>query len=177
MSVNHIVTPLDSATLDTKEQYTFYHKMVDFVLKELIVSIQHKHICTYKEVTFFKQYCDVLLYSIDLRQSSFLWINDLAEPEHLFNIPIFGEYELPFRILPLLMGVSWFISQKMTPQTAPGSESMELQMKMMQFMPIIFTVMFWSLPSGLILYWTVSNILSIFQQIYINRTVHIPQGG
>jgi len=120
---------------------------------------------------------DVLLYSIDLRQSSFLWINDLAEPEHLFNIPIFGEYELPFRILPLLMGVSWFISQKMTPQTAPGSESMELQMKMMQFMPIIFTVMFWSLPSGLILYWTVSNILSIFQQIYINRTVHIPQGG
>lgn len=120
---------------------------------------------------------DVLLYSIDLRQSSFLWINDLAEPEHLFNIPIFGEYELPFRILPLLMGVSWFISQKMTPQTAPGSESMELQMKMMQFMPIIFTVMFWSLPSGLILYWTVSNILSIFQQLYINRTVHIPQGG
>lgn len=120
---------------------------------------------------------DVLLYSIDLRQSSFLWINDLAEPEHLFNIPIFGEYELPFRILPLLMGVSWFLSQKMTPVTAPGSESMELQMKMMQFMPIIFTVMFWSLPSGLILYWTVSNILSIFQQIYINRTVHIPQGG
>ena len=120
---------------------------------------------------------DVLLYSIDLRQSSFLWINDLAEPEHLFNIPIFGEYELPFRILPLLMGVSWFLSQKMTPVTAPGSESMELQMKMMQFMPIIFTVMFWSLPSGLILYWTVSNILSIFQQLYINRTVHIPQGG
>jgi len=120
---------------------------------------------------------DVLLYSIDLRQSSFLWINDLAEPEHLFNIPIFGEYELPFRILPLLMGVSWFISQKMTPMTSPGSESMELQMKMMQFMPIIFTVMFWSLPSGLILYWTVSNILSIFQQIYINRTVHVVQGG
>jgi YidC/Oxa1 family membrane protein insertase len=120
---------------------------------------------------------DVLLYSIDLRQSSFLWINDLAEPEHLFNIPLIGEYELPFRILPLLMGVSWYISQKMTPVTAPGSESMELQMKMMQFMPIIFTVMFWSLPSGLILYWTVSNILSIFQQIYINRTVHAVKGG
>ncbi len=120
---------------------------------------------------------DVLLYSIDVRQSSFLWINDLAEPEHLFNIPLIGDYELPFRILPLLMGVSWFISQKMTPQTAPGSESMELQMKMMQFMPIIFTVMFWSLPSGLILYWTVSNILSIFQQIYINRTMHVVQGG
>ena len=120
---------------------------------------------------------DVLLYSIDVRQSSFLWISDLAEPEHLFNIPLVAGYELPFRILPLLMGVSWFISTKMTPQTAPGSESMELQMKMMQYMPIIFTVLFWSLPSGLILYWTVSNILSIFQQIYINKTVHVAQGG
>ena len=73
MSVNHIVTPLDSATLDTKEQYTFYHKMVDFVLKELIVSIQHKHICTYKEVTFFKQYCDVLLYSIEAMRMKYMY--------------------------------------------------------------------------------------------------------
>ncbi|MGI9534484.1 MAG: membrane protein insertase YidC [Thermodesulfobacteriota bacterium] len=121
---------------------------------------------------------DVLLYSIDLRQTPFLWIKDLAEPEHLFSIPIFGDISLPFRILPLAMGVSWFISQKMTPMSAaPASESMELQMKMMQFMPIIFTVMFWGLPSGLILYWTVSNILSIGQQIYINRTVHVGKGG
>ncbi|MGI9553948.1 MAG: membrane protein insertase YidC [Thermodesulfobacteriota bacterium] len=121
---------------------------------------------------------DVLLYSIDLRQTPFLWIKDLAEPEHLFNIPLFGDYSIPFRILPLAMGVSWYISQKMTPMSAaPASETMELQMKMMQFMPIIFTVMFWGLPSGLILYWTVSNILSIGQQIYINRTVHVGKGG
>ena len=121
---------------------------------------------------------DVLLYSIDLRQSSFLWIGDLAEPEHLFDIPLFGSMSIPFRILPLAMGISWFISQKMTPTSAvPVSESMELQMKMMQFLPIIFTVMFWGLPSGLILYWTVSNILSIGQQIYINRTVHVTKGG
>ena len=118
---------------------------------------------------------DVLLHSIDLRQSSFLWINDLSEPEHLFDIPGIG---IPFRILPLLMGVSWFISQKMTPMTpTAGNENMQMQMKMMQFMPIIFTVMFWGLPSGLILYWTVSNILSIGQQIYVNRLVNTPQGG
>ncbi len=121
---------------------------------------------------------DVLLYSIDLRQSSFLWIADLAEPEHLFDVPIFGDFAIPFRILPLAMGISWFVSQKMTPTgVAPASESMELQMKMMQFLPIIFTVMFWGLPSGLILYWTVSNILSIGQQIYINKTVHIEKKG
>ncbi len=118
---------------------------------------------------------DVLLHSIDLRHSSFLWINDLSEPEHLFDIPGIG---IPFRILPLVMGVSWFISQKMTPMTpTAGNENMQLQMKMMQFMPIIFTVMFWGLPSGLILYWTVSNILSIGQQIYVNRLVNTPKGG
>ncbi len=117
---------------------------------------------------------DVLLHSIDLRHSAFLWITDLSEPETLFDIPGVG---IPFRILPLIMGVSWFISQKMTPMTtAAGGESMQLQMKMMQFMPIIFTVMFWGLPSGLILYWTVSNILSIFQQMYVNHKVGTMQG-
>lgn len=113
-----------------------------------------------------------LLYSIDLRHSSFLWVNDLSQPEHLFDV-----MGIPFRVLPLLMGVSWFFSQKLTPMTTPGSETMELQMKLMQFMPIIFTVMFWGLPSGLILYWTVSNILSVGQQLYINRQVPDPEGG
>ncbi len=111
-----------------------------------------------------------LLYSIDLRHSSFLWVNDLSQPEHLFDV-----LGIPFRVLPLLMGVSWFVSQKLTPMTTPGSETMEMQMKLMQFMPIIFTVMFWGLPSGLILYWTVSNLLSVVQQLYINRQV--PEEG
>lgn len=114
-----------------------------------------------------------LLYSIDLRHTPFLWISDLSEPEHLFDIA-----GIPFRILPLLMGISWFFSQRLTPMSSPGSETMELQMKMMQFMPIIFTVMFWGLPSGLILYWTVSNIVSIGQQLYINRhTTTAVKGG
>ena len=113
-----------------------------------------------------------LLYSIDLRHSSFLWVADLSQPEHLFDVA-----GVPFRILPIAMGVSWFLSQRLTPMTSPGSETMELQMKLMQFMPIIFTVMFWGLPSGLILYWTVSNILSIGQQLYINRKVPAPEGG
>src|SRR4030066_39458 len=115
---------------------------------------------------------DVLLYSIDLRHSSFLWIKDLSSPENLFNIPGIG---IPFRILPLAMGASWYASQKLTPTAAPGVDNM--QMKMMEFMPLIFTIMFWGLPSGLILYWTVSNILSIVQQLYVNRRFIVSKGG
>jgi YidC/Oxa1 family membrane protein insertase len=115
---------------------------------------------------------DVLLYAIELRHSSFLWIDDLSSPEHLFTIPGIG---IPFRVLPLLMGGSWYLSQKMTPTAAPGTDN--TQMKMMEFMPLIFTVMFWGLPSGLILYWTVSNILSIVQQLYVNRRFITSKGG
>ena len=73
MSINHIVTPLDSAHLDSKEQYVFYHKKVDFALKELIVSVQQHEICTDKEVIFFKQYCDLLLYSIEAMRVKYMY--------------------------------------------------------------------------------------------------------
>lgn len=73
MSINQIVTPLDSAYLDSKEQYVFYHKMVDFALKELIVSVQEHKICTDKEVVFFKQYCDLLLYSIEAMRVKYMY--------------------------------------------------------------------------------------------------------
>jgi len=118
---------------------------------------------------------DILRHSIDLRHSPFLWIQDLSEPEMLFDIPYVG---IPFRVLPLLMGAAWFISQKMTPMsTAMGGENMKLQMKLMQYMPIFFIYLFWSLPSGLVLYWTVSNVLSIIQQVYVNRKVLALKGG
>jgi YidC/Oxa1 family membrane protein insertase len=118
---------------------------------------------------------DILRHSIDLRHSPFLWIQDLSEPEMLFDIPYVG---IPFRVLPLLMGAAWFISQKMTPMsTAMGGENMKLQMKLMQYMPIFFIYLFWSLPSGLVLYWTVSNVLSIVQQVYVNRKVLALKGG
>ncbi len=73
MSINQIVTPLDSAHLDSKEQYVFYHKMVDFALKEMIVSVQEQKICTDKEVVFFKQYCDLLLYSIEAMRVKYMY--------------------------------------------------------------------------------------------------------
>ncbi|MEZ4803042.1 MAG: hypothetical protein R2797_09740 [Gelidibacter sp.] len=73
MSINHIVTPLDSAVLDSKQQYIFYHKMIDFVLKELIVNIQKNALCTQQEIVFFKQYSDLLLYSIEAMRVKYMY--------------------------------------------------------------------------------------------------------
>jgi YidC/Oxa1 family membrane protein insertase len=106
-----------------------------------------------------------LLVTIELRHAPFfLWVNDLSAPEHLWDIAVAG-YTVPIRLLPLLMGISMFIQQKMTPSA--GMEAM--QQKMMLFMPIIFTFMFWSFPTGLVVYWLVNNILSIGQQMMYNR--------
>ena len=68
-----IVTPLDSAQLDSKEQYIFYHKMVEFAMRELIVSVQRNEICTEQEITFFQQYCDLFLYSIEAMRIKYMY--------------------------------------------------------------------------------------------------------
>jgi YidC/Oxa1 family membrane protein insertase len=106
-----------------------------------------------------------LMFSIELRHAPFmLWITDLAGPDNLF-----GELlHIPFVIgpLPLLMGASMFVQQKMTP-----SQMDPLQQKMMLALPVVFTFMFLSFPSGLVLYWLVNNVLTIGQQMYINKTV------
>jgi len=80
-----------------------------------------------------------------------LWICDLAAQD-------------PTYILPILMGITMFIQQKMTPTAGDPRQA-----KMMLVMPFVFTFMFLSLPSGLVLYWTVSNILQILQQYYMDR--------
>ena len=112
---------------------------------------------------FFALY-KVLIGAIEFRHAPFmLWINDLASPEDLFTFTAAG-FEIPIRILPLVMGVTQVLQQKMTPTPADP-----MQEKMMLFMPIIFTVMFWGFPSGLVLYWLVNNVISIAQQFYINK--------
>jgi YidC/Oxa1 family membrane protein insertase len=80
-----------------------------------------------------------------------LWICDLASHD-------------PTYVLPVLMGVTMFIQQKMMPVAGDPRQA-----KMMLIMPFVFTFMFLSLPSGLVLYWTVSNVLQIFQQWYMDR--------
>jgi YidC/Oxa1 family membrane protein insertase len=94
----------------------------------------------------------VLVESVELRHAPFmLWINDLAAPD-------------AFHVLPILMGLSIFVQQKLNP-TPPDP----MQAKMMMFFPLISVVFMWGLPSGLTLYWTVNNILSIVQQWWIMK--------
>ncbi|MFH0781458.1 MAG: membrane protein insertase YidC [Pseudomonadota bacterium] len=112
---------------------------------------------------FFALY-KVLLMGIELRHAPFmLWISDLSAPDRLwigFDIPYVGG--LP--ILTLLMGASMFFQQKLSPSTADPTQA-----KIMMFLPVIFTFMFLNFASGLVLYWFVNNLLSILQQVLINR--------
>jgi YidC/Oxa1 family membrane protein insertase len=106
-----------------------------------------------------------LLVAIELRHAPFmLWINDLSAPEHLWDLTLAG-YTLPIRLLPLLMGISMFVQQKMSPSGGMDPA----QQKMMLFLPLIFTFMFWGFPTGLTIYWLVNNLLSIGQQLIQNR--------
>jgi YidC/Oxa1 family membrane protein insertase len=91
-----------------------------------------------------------------------LWITDLSAPEALFTIP---GLELPVRLLPLLMGGSMVLQQKMTPTSMDPAQAR----MMLTVMPIMFTLLFYQFASGLVLYWLVSNVLGILQQVLINR--------
>jgi len=94
-----------------------------------------------------------LMESVELRHAPFaLWLTDLSVKD-------------PFYVLPLLMGATMWYIQKMSPTTVTDP----MQQKVMQFMPIIFTFMFLWFPSGLTLYWVVSNIVTITQQTIIFR--------
>tara|TARA_R110001592_G_scaffold113067_2_gene311928 strand:+ start:230 stop:1279 length:1050 start_codon:yes stop_codon:yes gene_type:complete len=98
-----IVTPLDSAILDSKEQYVFYHKMIDFTLKELIYAVQEKQILNQQEVLLFKQYSDLLLYSIEAMRVKYMYddeenmkvdLTDSGFPNYLEFRYLFNDLEL-----------------------------------------------------------------------------------
>ncbi|NKI18297.1 membrane protein insertase YidC [Spongiibacter sp. KMU-166] len=96
----------------------------------------------------------VLMESVELRHAPFmLWIEDLSAMD-------------PYFVLPLIMGVSMFIQQKLNP---PPPDPM--QAKVMQWMPVIFTFFFLFFPAGLVLYWVVNNSLSIVQQYIITKRI------
>ncbi len=118
---------------------------------------------------FFALY-KILLSAIELRGAPFiLWIKDLSAPDALFGhipsmIPLIGGFAVG--PLPIVMGISMFIQQKMTPTTADPRQA-----KLFMFMPLVLTFVFLNFASGLVLYWFVSNLLSIGQQFYTNRKV------
>jgi YidC/Oxa1 family membrane protein insertase len=103
---------------------------------------------------FFALY-KALMFSIELRQAPFIfWIQDLSAKD-------------PYYVTPIIMGVTMFVQQKMTPSTGMDPA----QAKMMLALPVVFTFMFLNFPSGLVLYWLVNNILTIAQQYYINKKI------
>jgi len=100
---------------------------------------------------FFALY-KVLLMSIEMRQAPFIgWLQDLSVQD-------------PYFILPVVMGLSMYIQQKLNPQPTDP-----MQAKIMQFLPPVFTIMFLFFPSGLVLYWVVNNTLAIAQQWYVMK--------
>jgi YidC/Oxa1 family membrane protein insertase len=118
------------------------------------------------QIPIFIALYNALSASVEMWQARFLWIRDLTQPDSLFTMSLWGGYEFHGNILGLLMGVSMWVQQKMSP---PAGDPRQAQM-MLWMMPILFTFMFWSFPSGLVLYWLVNNVLQIGQQWLITRS-------
>ena len=94
----------------------------------------------------------VLINAIELKGASFLWIHDLSSMD-------------PYFILPVLMGLTMYMHQRVTPNNFTDP----MQEKIFKFLPVIFTFFFFSFAAGLVLYWTTNNILSFLQQLVINK--------
>ncbi|MFY7954684.1 MAG: membrane protein insertase YidC, partial [Burkholderiaceae bacterium] len=105
----------------------------------------------------------VLLASVEMRHAPWLgWIHDLSAPDTLFGT--LPGLDMPIGLLPIIMAVSMYVQTKLNP-TPPDP----IQAKVMMFMPLVFSFMFFYFPSGLVLYWVVNNILSIAQQWVITK--------
>ena len=108
------------------------------------------------QLPFLYAFWRVLTVTIEMRQAPWLWVADLSQPEH-FDI----------HFLPLIMIISGFLLQKMTPMAGTTDPN---QQRIMQFMPLIWGFFFWQLASGLVLYYLTSNLVSMAQQWFFNKT-------
>lgn len=118
---------------------------------------------------FFALY-QVLMRSVALKGAKFLWIKDLSEPDRLFmlprSLPILGN---EINILPLIMAIGMFFQQKMSMANTASSSSAEQQKFMLIFFPIMFGMIFYKMPSGLVLYWFINSSLMLFYQWRTSR--------
>lgn len=114
------------------------------------------------QIPVFFAFYNALLYSIELRHAPFIcWDGPVTWlGRGICDLSVYD----PTYITPILMGVSMFLQQKMTPTTADPTQA-----KVMQFMPLIFLLFFLKAPSGLVIYWLLNNVLSIAQQYLSNR--------
>jgi YidC/Oxa1 family membrane protein insertase len=100
---------------------------------------------------FFALY-EIFLNAVELKGASFLWVTDLSVPD-------------PTYLMPVLMGASMILQQKLTPTTNPQQE------KIFMIMAVVFTFMFATFPAGLVLYWLTNNIITAIQNLVINKTL------
>jgi YidC/Oxa1 family membrane protein insertase len=109
------------------------------------------------QIPFFFAFYKVLSVAIELRGADWLWIKDLSHFD-------------PYYMLPIIMVVTQFVLQRMTPNTTADPA----QQKMMMFMPLMFGFLFFKASAGLVLYWLTSNLVSIAQQAFINKITPAP---
>jgi YidC/Oxa1 family membrane protein insertase len=118
------------------------------------------------QLPIFWAFFTMLRNAYELRNEAwFLWIKDLSASDKFVH---FGSFNI--NLLPIIMGLGMFLQQKMTAATSDPA-----QRKIMYIMPIMFTFMFWSFPSGLVIYWITNSIISIIEQYFMIRrnSVHI----
>lgn len=108
------------------------------------------------QMPFLFAFYKVLSVSIEMRNASWLWVSDLSQPE-----------TIAIHVLPILMIITGFIMQKMTPVTGGDPN----QQKMMAIMPLFMGFFFYSVQSGLVLYWLTGNLVGIAQQWFFNKTL------
>ncbi len=109
------------------------------------------------QIPVFIGFYKMLQTAIELRGAAFLWARDLSQPDTIFMLP---GLDFPVNPLPLIMGATQLWQARMTPPS-PGMDP--VQQKMFQYMPLIFLFILYNFSSGLTLYWTVQNLLTIAQ--------------
>jgi YidC/Oxa1 family membrane protein insertase len=109
------------------------------------------------QIPVFIGFLNMIRSAIELRGAHFLWILDLSKPDTLFIIP---GLNLPFNLLPIIMGGTMLWQSHLTPPT-PGVDP--AQQKMMRYLPLMFMLFLYNYSAGMALYWTINNLLTIAQ--------------
>ena len=109
--------------------------------------------------------------TIDLQGARFLWIQDLSQPDQLFRLPFVVPFLgwTSFNLLPILMALTQLLATHVSMARIKVQDPTQKQM--MYMMPAVMAVILYTMPSGLMVYWTVSNIWQIFQTMYTNAVM------
>ena len=125
----------------------------------------------------------IFFISIEMRHAPlFGWIHDLSAPDPLYIFNLFGYVDwtppsfLQIGLWPLIMGLTMYFQQKLSTSSSKSknvekTSEQKMQENMMLFMPILFTYICASFPVAVVIYWTISNVFSMIQQYYVNKSV------